>query len=306
MSAGLIPFSHVGYKFGGSKSDKGLTWAETFTGSGSLTDVYAGISYDIWKKRLAVGANFGFLFGNFSHERNLIFSSSGSDNVQKYHRYDVRDLLMDFGVQYTHPLSKTEHVTVGATFSPSQQLHTTLYDIQLVGGSTSSAYTVNDTIKNYRYDMPNNYGVGVSYVKEDKLTLAADIKYEDWGDCYFDNEQGLFKNRTRIGLGGEFIPAYRNKNYFGRINYRAGFHFSNSYLRIGRSAENAGQGHGYKEYGASLGFGLPLVDNRSYLNLSFEYVKVHPEMKTMIDEQYFRFTLNYCFNEFWFFKRKVN
>ena len=116
MSAGLIPFSHVGYKFGGMKSDKGLTWAETFTGSGSLTDVYAGISYDIWKKRLAVGANFGFLFGNFSHERNLIFSSSGSDNVQKYHRYDVRDLLMDFGVQYTHPLSKTEHVTVGATF----------------------------------------------------------------------------------------------------------------------------------------------------------------------------------------------
>ena len=51
MSAGLIPFSHVGYKFGGMKSDKGLTWAETFTGSGSLTDVYAGISYDIWKKR---------------------------------------------------------------------------------------------------------------------------------------------------------------------------------------------------------------------------------------------------------------
>lgn len=306
MSAGLIPFSHVGYKFGGMKSDKELTWAETFTGSGSLTDVYAGISYDIWKKRLAVGANFGFLFGNFSHERNLIFSSSGSDNVQKYHRYDVRDLLMDFGVQYTHPLSKTEHVTVGATFSPGQQLHTTLYDIQLVGGSTSSAYTVNDTIKNYRYDLPNSYGVGVSYEKEDKLTLAADFKYEDWGDCYFDNEQGLFKNRTRIGLGGEFIPAYRNKNYFGRINYRAGFHYSNSYLRIGRSAENAGQGHGYKEYGASLGFGLPLVDNRSYLNLSFEYVKVHPEMKTMIDEQYFRFTLNYCFNEFWFFKRKVN
>ena len=72
------------------------------------------------------------------------------------------------------------------------------------------------------------------------------------------------------------------------------------------SGQYKGQGHGYKEYGASLGFGLPLVDNRSYLNLSFEYVKVHPEMKTMIDEQYFRFTLNYCFNEFWFFKRKVN
>ena len=62
----------------------------------------------------------------------------------------------------------------------------------------------------------------------------------------------------------------------------------------------------HHEIGASLGFGLPLVDNRSFLNISLEYVKKNPEVKTnMIDEQYFRFTLNYTFNELWFFKRKV-
>lgn len=306
VSVGLLPFSHVGYEFGKAKSESGLTWGETFTGSGSLSEFYGGVSFDIWRKRLAVGANVGFLFGNFSHERNLIFSSANADDVQKYRRYDVRDLLMDFGLQYTHPLSKEESVTVGLTFSPGQRLNTTLYDIQIVGSSSSSSYTVNDTIKNYRYDLPNAYGLGFSYVKQDKLTLAADFKYEDWGQCYFDDEKGLFKNRVRIGLGGEFIPAYRNRNYFGRISYRAGFHYSNSYLRIGRSAENGYLGHGYQEYGASVGFGLPLVDNRSHVNLSFEYVKVRPELPTMINEQYFRFALNYSFNEFWFFKRKVN
>ena len=268
--------------------------------------MYGGLSFDIWKKRLAVGANFGFLFGNFSHERNLIFASANADDVQKYRRYDVRDFLMDFGVQYTHPLSKEERVTVGVTYSPGQKLNTTLYDIQLVGSGTSSSYTVNDTIKNYRYDLPNSFGFGLSYVKDNKLTVAADLKYENWEDCYFDNEKGLFKNRMRIALGGEYIPAYRNRNYFGRINYRAGFHYSNSYLRVGRSEENGYKGHGYNEYGASVGFGLPLIDNRSYVNLSFEYVKIHPEIQTMIDEQYFRFTVNYSFNELWFFKRKVN
>ena len=302
----MLPFSHVGYEFGGTKSEAGLTWAETFTGSGSLSEMYGGLSFDIWKKRLAVGANFGFLFGNFSHERNLIFASANADDVQKYRRYDVRDFLMDFGVQYTHPLSKEERVTVGVTYSPGQKLNTTLYDIQLVGSGTSSSYTVNDTIKNYRYDLPNSFGFGLSYVKDNKLTVAADLKYENWEDCYFDNEKGLFKNRMRIALGGEYIPAYRNRNYFGRINYRAGFHYSNSYLRVGRSEENGYKGHGYNEYGASVGFGLPLIDNRSYVNLSFEYVKIHPEIQTMIDEQYFRFTVNYSFNELWFFKRKVN
>ena len=61
-----------------------------------------------------------------------------------------------------------------------------------------------------------------------------------------------------------------------------------------------------KEYGASVGFGLPLVDGRSIINLSFEYVKIKPEISTMIDEQYLRFTVNYTFNERWFFKWKLD
>ena len=124
--------------------------------------------------------------------------------------------------------------------------------------------------------------------------------------AYFDNEKGQFKNRTRVAAGAEFIPRYDNRNYLGRIRYRAGFHYSNSYLRVSRSEENGYKGHGYNEYGASIGFGLPLIDNRSLVNLSFEYVKIRPELRTMIDEQYFRFTVNYTFNELWFFKRKVD
>jgi hypothetical protein len=49
-----------------------------------------------------------------------------------------------------------------------------------------------------------------------------------------------------------------------------------------------------------------LVDGRSIINLSFEYVKIKPEISTMIDEQYLRFTVNYTFNERWFFKWKLD
>ena len=42
------------------------------------------------------------------------------------------------------------------------------------------------------------------------------------------------------------------------------------------------------------------------LFVPYEYVKIRPELRTMIDEQYFRFTVNYTFNELWFFKRKVD
>ena len=67
---------------------------------------------------------------------------------------------------------------------------------------------------------------------------------------------------------------------------------------------------GYKEYGVSVGFGFPIRDffwgKESLVNVSFEYVKIKPEIRTMIDEQYFRFTLNYSFSERWFDKRKLN
>ena len=55
--------------------------------------------------------------------------------------------------------------------------------------------------------MPNSYGAGISYVKENRLTLAADFLYEDWANAYFDNEKGQFKNRTRVAAGAEFIPV---------------------------------------------------------------------------------------------------
>lgn len=83
-----------------------------------MSDFYGGVSIDIWKKRLAVGANFGFLFGNIKHEQVVIMSGEGTGayNTNRNQELRVRDLKMDFGLQYTHPLSKTESVTLGLVF----------------------------------------------------------------------------------------------------------------------------------------------------------------------------------------------
>lgn len=48
------------------------------------------------------------------------------------------------------------------------------------------------------------------------------------------------------------------------------------------------------------------MDYRSLVNVAFEYVKVKPGHVSLIDEQYFRVTLNYTFNERWFYKFRLN
>lgn len=304
VSLGLLPYSYVGYEFGQAHTDVDAPYSEVFVGSGGLSDAYGGLSFDIWKKRLSIGANFGFLFGNITHERNLTFASTsttGANDVAYMKRLEVRDLKMDFGIQYTHPLSKDESLTVGATYSPGKKLNAKSYNVSRVGVTLQT-----DTVTGQRSDIPHSFGFGASYVKENKLTIAADFLFEDWKNCQYFSKEGDFKNRVRVAAGVEFIPDYSKRLYFNRVRYRAGAHYSNSYLNINMQDGDAYNRYGYNEYGASFGLGLPLIDNRSLVNISFEYVKIRPGLRTMIDEQYFRFTVNYTFNELWFFKRKVD
>ncbi|WP_099463256.1 hypothetical protein [Parabacteroides provencensis] len=308
MSVGMLPYSYVGYKYGSkiNNKDNGLDAVASYVGKGGLTEAYGGISVDLWKKRLAVGLNAGYLFGNITHEQNVTFPSPGY-NIVRTQEVQVRDYKLDFGIQYTHPISATENITVGFAYSPNNHLNAKSYNtLQKVTSSGGVVDNVADTITNQAFDLPNSYGAGISYVKQNKLTLAADFLYEEWGKARFFDSKDDFKNRIRVAVGGEFIPDVQNHNFLAKVRYRAGFHYSNSYLKINQTEDNGYASGSYGEYGASVGFGLPLVDSRSFVNVSFEYVKIRPEVKTMINEQYFRFTVNYTFNELWFFKRKVD
>lgn len=309
MSAGLLPYSYVGYDFGSIEQDQGtvdpnITSTRLYTGSGGLTELYAGLAVDVWKKRLSVGANFGYLFGNITHERTFYnnTATTNATTITNWQKIRVSDVKMDFGVQYTHPFSARERVTVGVTYSPENKLSNKVYKITQNIQGTSLVSSEGDTAKNVPMGIPNSYGIGFTYVKDNKLTVGADFLYEQWEkvDFPFVDDASRFENRMRVAAGAEFIPQAIGRSYLGKVNYRVGAHYSNSYLKI--------DNRGYDEFGASVGFGLPLptvMGHASVLNLSFEYVKVKPQAKTMIDEQYFRFTLNYTFNEGWFRKWKL-
>ena len=312
MSAGLLPYSFVGYKFGELSQIGNDYYQNTYSGDGGLNDFYGGLSIDIWKKRLAVGANFGFLFGNIEHAQFLSYSPTSGSSVesaysnQRLHKIKVRDLKMDFGLQYTHPLSAKESMTLGLTYSPSNRLNSESYDIvQKLNGSSIVESKI-DTIKGAAYDIPNSFGVGLSYNKVDKLLLAADFLFENWNKSKFLGKDDAFQNRTRLALGAQYEPDARAKNFFKRVRYRGGFHYGDSYIKVNQLAENGNKGYGYKEFGASIGLGLPVIDNRSLVNVAFEYVKVKPGHASLISEQYFRLTVNYTFNERWFFKFKLD
>ena len=259
LSVGLLPYSYVGYQFGTVRNEAGVTFTESYEGSGGLSDLYGGISIDLWKKRLAVGANFGFLFGNITHEQVVLMSSEGTGayNTSRSQELRIRDIKMDFGIQYTHPFSRTESVTLGFVFSPKNSLNADSYQLtqSYTSSGSDSEIIQSDTIRNRAFGLPNSYGVGLSYVKQNKLTLAVDFSYEDSFVTDFDQ---VDKAQVVYSFG-MYAPQAK---VWGRTNDTLGFAYNGSKTyRVSDINISIASGEGFETQYVSLKDGYEFGKN---------------------------------------------
>lgn len=316
LSFGILPYSSVGYKFGSTETNGSVTYLKSFSGSGGLSQIYAGLGYLTPLKGLSVGANASFLFGTIDHVRSLPAISGSStylstDNTE----LTIKAAKFDIGLQYEMPIGKDKTLTIGGVFSPKINSKANYENLRYLYQSSNSALVQGDTIRYNGVDagIPNTYGLGFTINKENRIIFGADVTYQQWKDVKYSSymNDGLeskdrFNDRWKYSAGIEYMADPYDRSYFKKMKFRGGVNYSNSYLN---AIDNAGNIDGYKEYGATVGFGLPIKDNIggriSYLNLNFEYKKLKPKFSNMISEEYFGVSLNVNINELWFFRRKV-
>ena len=125
-----------------------------------------------------------------------------------------------------------------------------------------------------------------------------------WSDVsFFGDNKGC--DRSKISFGAEYSPNLLSRNVLKRTRYRAGLYYAEPYTEFNGKK-------GCEEYGVSAGFSMPMTstnnmnNNRSILNVSGQFVRINPKTSGMITETYFRLNVGVTFNEFWFFKSKVN
>ena len=92
------------------------------------------------------------------------------------------------------------------------------------------------------------------------------------------------------------MPNLISRKYSDHVHYRAGFNLSDSYFNVNGQQLP-------KNYGFSVGVGLPLKNSSTVLNASLEYGKIGST--SLLNEEYYKLTFNFTFNEHWFFKRKL-
>lgn len=316
LSLGVLPFSSVGYKFGNSAEEGSLSYTNSFSGNGGLTQIYAGLGYATPLKGLSVGANASYLFGSLDHTRSIISLPGVSNTSIDQTEFSIKAIKLDFGLQYEIALSKMNRLTLGAAFSPKinskgdyENRHHTL------NSSTGMAVKSDTAIHNgVSAGLPATYGLGFTFNHDDRIIWGADVTYQKWSDVKYTEHMGdaleakdRFNDRWRFNAGIEYMVNQYERSFFKRVKYRGGVNYSNSYLN---AIDRNSKVDGFDEYGATIGFGLPFRNSydykTSYININFEYKKLKPKTSTMISEEYLGVSVNFNISELWFFRRKVN
>ena len=301
---GVVPFSGVGYSFGGETDN----FNDTRIGAGGLSELFAGVGYEPFKG-LSIGANFSYLFGTITNTTNVsqVYTSQFTRTLE------VKDWNMRLGLQYGFNISPKSRIVLGATFSPKKAMHGTALgqkaDISqdVVVDSHGNRVVVYDTIANMsmkgNYELPMAIGAGVSYTYDNRLNMEIDYTYQQWSKAkytplnYFEVPTTKWNDRWKIAAGMSYIPNPRG-NYFNRMTYRIGAFYNNDYMNV--------SGNKVRDYGMGIGFSFPaLGSDKTRVNLGVEWKHRYSAPTSLIKEDYLNITLSVNFNEMWFWKNKI-
>lgn len=284
FSAGIMPYTVMGYSFGVKDSVGGHEYGISYIGEGGITQLYGGLSFNImdW---VALGANFYYMFGEINNETVLSFTESDIHGSDMWKNMRVGSFRFRYGLQFFHTFDK-HSFCLGGIFENKQRLN-----------GEYAQYEINSLdsvlVSNTGFEVPMTYGGGLSYNYANRLIVACDYYRQDWNDVLYFGEKGTLKNRAKISFGCEYRHNPNGRNYAERMFWRVGASIIDSYVA------NSGQ----KDFSISAGFGLPLRTSATMVNTTLEYI--HRASINKLNENCLKLTIAVSVNENWFFKRKL-
>lgn len=308
---GITPFSDVGYNFSSIETDPniiGQTGNITYDsyGTGSVYQVFAGAGVTFWK-RLSIGAEAIYYFGNIDKVTNMDYSNTSYRSVNSGNDLMVRGTTGKFGLQYEQKLGGDVSMIIGATYRMSTSLK---------GTSLSYRYanqdSVTDTLRYQENDLrksglkfADELGVGISIKGGEKWSAEFNYLRSDWRNSGFDSASGFsVKSDTEtfsstvsqsFRAGFEIVPNRNDiRYYFRKCAYRAGVYYDQSYYKLNGNSVNS--------MGITLGVTLPVFRLYNGLTLGVDLGQRASTRNNMIRERYATFVVGFNIHDIWFQK----
>ncbi len=289
-SLGLLPFSTSNYSFSGTKDLLGSNSSlpVEYDGSGGVNRFYFANGFKI-TKNLSIGVNTSYLVGSLTQNDTLISSDINTEIFTTKQIY-IRNLYVEYGLQYHIPLSKKWEVNVGATYSNKTDLQAQYSAlVKDAKGDTLS----NRVTQNTYFTLPNSTGVGISVTKNKQLTFVADYRFQNWAALNVSGANYQLVNSSRYSAGVEYskLKEYLRSTY-EVYNLQAGIFYNTSYLKI------------YNQQVIDKGFtiGAGFNSKRSTLSYNFSFEYGVKGSQSLIKQQYAGFTIGLSYKDLWYTK----
>lgn len=299
---GIKPFSYYGYDLIQPVSGV-IDQEKYYEGSGGLNKFYFSNSFCI-KNKLSLGVSVSYLFGNQYrlHTSEFMDTTSVYLNTKKEENLFFSGLNYKFALQYHDQISDKFQYVIGASFSGNDKVNIQrdlFYTSFYSEGGSAVVDTLNDAnVDDEKYTMPQSLTVGF-VLKTEKWLLGFDYRKQDWSSSKVVGTNDSLSNLSGFNIGIGFTPDKKSiSSYWKRVNYRFGAHYTNSFIYLSQFDDNI------KDFGMSLGFGLPLRRTKTSFNVSFEFGQFGREDALL--ERYAILKLNMSLSDIWFIKRKFN
>lgn len=304
VSAGIQPFSNVGYRLKYTEDDDNLLSSigaikYYHFGKGGITQSYFGLAFEPFEG-FSVGTNLSYFFGSLEHSVDVVFpDDTPYGTVNKLNSIVVCDIGLSFGAQWAFHLGaeKQLRVVLGATLDNETKLGA--QNIQYI------SYPLGNTIDTIQYnelsdaaiDFPKNLTAGFSLAYKNIFMVGADYSVQDWTNSGFMGQSANLTKSETVRVGIQYTPSPNDlRSYLKRVSYRGGFYNSKTYLQFDDNQIN--------DYGITFGVGLPFRRTNTSFNISCEVGR--KGNTDYIQETYGVFNVGFTFYDFWFIKRKYN
>ena len=311
---GITPFSDVGYDFSSiEKRDEIISQTGNITydsaGKGSVYQLFLGAGVTFWKK-LSVGAEMIYYFGNLDKLTNMNYSDASFRSVNAGNELMLRGLTGKFGLQYEQKLGGNVSMVLGATYRMRTNVKGYSIDYRYANqaGVIDTLRHHVDTLGMSGVKFGDELGIGLAVKGGDKWSAEINYLRSDWRKSGFDDVSGFavsgmskfsstVSNSLRAGF--EFVPNRNDiRYYFRRCTYRAGVYYDKAYYKL--------DGNNVNSMGVTLGMTLPIFNNRGGYNgitLGLDMGQRASRRADMIRERYASFVIGFNIHDTWF--RKV-
>ena len=307
---GIAPFSDVGYDFSSVETNQdiigntGNISYDSF-GTGSIYQIFAGAGATFWKK-LSVGAEVIYYFGNIEKKTNMMYSDDSFRSVNAGHELSLRGVTGKFGLQYEQKLGSDVSMIVGATYRMGTDVkgYSTTFRYAAQSGVVDTLKHHVDTLGRGKIGFADELGLGIAVKGGERWTLEFNYLRSNWKKSGFETAPGfsvigssVFTSTVSQSFraGFEIVPNRSDvRYYFKTCAYRAGFYYDQSYYKL--------DGNNVNSMGITFGINLPVFRLHNGLTLGVDLGQRASTKNNMIRERYARIVVGFNIHDLWFHK----